>query len=495
MSKIIKLNGDGQLVAEDPDTGEELPVSFEALEAESVSTDVANITENLAVDLSVNNPHPTRSMGRTGPLSVKPYPDLEQPVIRGDDIDARFVADPFWISVGSEVYMFVEVFNDDETKDTGLFTSYAGNLSNWEYQGVVISEAEYGAGMSYPWVRKIGGTWYMIASTAEQETPIWTTDDQNFPMDWTLAEKVDTPGTGGDPTPIYLPWQNRWYIIAEDGIIYADQGRDLTGRTWSAHSGNQVREYPRPGGRPTVYEEGYIDIWYQDGDANYGDKIRGYRITELTPDSYEHEQLTTSPIIEGTDESGDWNELGMHHIDPSLAGIGGLDMVLVDGHDQDEDGSNWSIGIYATGEAVSGAENITLSGPEIRAWEYDGASPDARLDNALSDANNGETVYLEAEDYVENRTISKDLKLIGTGLMFEQSTNINANWTLAASSSFLKSVFVSGGADITIDADNVIVSEVNNANITFNSGTDGGLVDTSINTTVTDNGTNNIGDV
>jgi len=42
MSKIIKLE-DGQLVAEDPDNGERVPVSFEALEAGSVSTERTRI--------------------------------------------------------------------------------------------------------------------------------------------------------------------------------------------------------------------------------------------------------------------------------------------------------------------------------------------------------------------------------------------------------------------------------------------------------------------
>ena len=49
MSKIIKLE-DGQLVAEDPDSGERVPVSFETLEAEAVTTERVNSIRIVGLD-------------------------------------------------------------------------------------------------------------------------------------------------------------------------------------------------------------------------------------------------------------------------------------------------------------------------------------------------------------------------------------------------------------------------------------------------------------
>jgi hypothetical protein len=51
------------------------------------------------------------------------------------------------------------------------------------------------------------------------------------------------------------------------------------------------------------------------------------------------------------------------------------------------------------------------------------------------------------------------------------------------------------GATVTIDTGRVIVANCDNLSVTFNNGTSDGLVDTCTGTTVTDNGSNTVGDV
>ena len=327
---------------------------------DSVSTGGASITEQFSLDRSNNNPHPIRSFEQSGPMHVAPFPEVENPIITEDDVNAEdFVADPFWVVDDGDIYLFVEELTvEPYQKDIGVFRSEGADIQDWDYLGIALSAEDAGEDMSYPWVRKIDGTWYMTPERSDRELHIWTTDDESFPFGWEEGGPADVLSAWDftDATPVYLPQQTRWYIIDEEQIIYADEGRDLVGRNWTEHPDHDGRPYPRPGGRPIVYDNGHVDIWYQDGDSNYGDKIRGYRITELTTDSYQAVEMTTNPIIEGTDIDGDWNQRGMHHIDPLMSYIGGPPLVLVDGHYRDDGQSRWQIGIYTVSDGPETGE-------------------------------------------------------------------------------------------------------------------------------------------
>jgi hypothetical protein len=146
----------------------------------------------------------------------------------------------------------------------------------------------------------------------------------------------------------------------------------------------------------------------------------------------------------------------------------------------------------------------------------DGADADARLDNALSDKSSGQTIFLESANYSKDRTIDSvnkvDIK--GTGISSQHSDiDAGASWTyevirgvisdfhlssdssLTVSGAVVHVDNVSGGGSITVDADRVILTRLDAISVTFASGTSNGVVDASTNTTVTDNGSNTVGDI
>ena len=149
------------------------------------------------------------------------------------------------------------------------------------------------------------------------------------------------------------------------------------------------------------------------------------------------------------------------------------------------------------------------------AGDYDGSSPDARLDDAISTASAGDTIYLENATYSSNRTISKRLTIIGSGAQSSDGSAINAAWTLdgvvtlknvtrggddfelAAENvgCYLDGLYLFASDPVTISRDNVRYLNSFGGDVTFADGTSGGLIDSCVNATVTDNGTNTIGNI
>jgi hypothetical protein len=167
-----------------------------------------------------------------------------------------------------------------------------------------------------------------------------------------------------------------------------------------------------------------------------------------------------------------------------------------------------------------------IGGERHYAGAYSGSDADARLDNALSAASDDDTIYLEAATYSNNRTISQNLTLVGAGRGGANGagTEITGDWELTGRPSTLKNCFIApnnnpldvSARDITVkdcwissgdqgievtgrDSDNaapgVLIIGCNGAgSLTFVSGTSGALVDSS-ELSVTDNGTNTVGDL
>jgi len=148
---------------------------------------------------------------------------------------------------------------------------------------------------------------------------------------------------------------------------------------------------------------------------------------------------------------------------------------------------------------------------------YDGADATDRLNNAISDANAGEVIYLESANY-DSITVSKRLKIVGTGGYGGGEPSLlkgNETWTFdervylshfnsAAFSEIILNVDLSAlsgcqfstACDITINADGCRVVDSNAGDVTFSSGASGGLVDACTGTAFTDNnGGNTRGDI
>lgn len=161
-----------------------------------------------------------------------------------------------------------------------------------------------------------------------------------------------------------------------------------------------------------------------------------------------------------------------------------------------------------------------LNDDYLYAGAFDGADPDARLDNAISAAVPEESIiYLEADRYTDDRTINKRLAFRGftdlfgsfgpaiTGtydiqrrckfenIKFDPSSGPALNINSQQGTRLRDCVFQLVPTPVNVNADRVLISDCYFGTITFASGTLGGLVDGCIGTSVTDNGSNTVGDI
>jgi len=158
------------------------------------------------------------------------------------------------------------------------------------------------------------------------------------------------------------------------------------------------------------------------------------------------------------------------------------------------------------------ASQLTL-GPNN---EYRTAFTDSELTDALNAASQGDHVRLGSEDFTQNRTITTDfITISGTGPMFTGS-NIKGDWTLDGEIIIqdlslggtaqitinqqrcrLSGLTLGGSVTVTVNANKVMISDIigSSTSVTFASGTSKGIIDSSTGVTVTDNGSNTIGDI
>jgi hypothetical protein len=150
----------------------------------------------------------------------------------------------------------------------------------------------------------------------------------------------------------------------------------------------------------------------------------------------------------------------------------------------------------------------------IYAGEFSGSTPSSRLSNADSAASSGDVIYLENALYNNAVTISTGVSLIGAGAFQGQGTIFETTLTLSSGSNITVSRFriqgsgkllvdsfqtvvsqvAARGNGITVNADSCLLFGILRGSVTFASGTAGGIVDAST-CTVTDNGSNTIGDL
>jgi len=177
----------------------------------------------------------------------------------------------------------------------------------------------------------------------------------------------------------------------------------------------------------------------------------------------------------------------------------------------------------ATGEFqdvnADGTVNTRQLGSErLFAGSFDGGGADARLDAAITEASDGDVVFLENASYSADRTISTSLSIAGTAVFANRTTGSyldGAVWTLDTrvdvtdlnmSSNTSNEIILNDrgtvqnlsattDATITVSADGVLLSNLRAVSVVFESGTSGGRVDSSVALNVTDNGTNSVGDV
>lgn len=294
------------------------------------------------------------------PLELVPDPGVVNPVLTATDVTdygwVDFVADPFcFVTESGEWHMFFEVCNTNRTPDAviGHATS-PDEGTTWEYDQVVLNT---GAHLSFPYVFEWEGTKYMIPEEGSTHgTTVTLYEATDFPTQWEPAATLISNDHGTDDTVVFR-WNDRWWAIVGESVFanrlrvyYSDS---LRADDWTPHEANPVvTDRPwatRPAGRPIV-DDDRILVFYQDCETQYGDKVRAFEITDLTPTTYADRELPESPLLEATDDRFGWTSGRMHHVDPWYTGsrwrcavdgnIGFGRSVLSDNH--------WAIGMYTT---------------------------------------------------------------------------------------------------------------------------------------------------
>jgi hypothetical protein len=130
------------------------------------------------------------------------------------------------------------------------------------------------------------------------------------------------------------------------------------------------------------------------------------------------------------------------------------------------------------------------------ATHFPGGDPDARLDNALAAADDGDEIRLESAFYTTDRTISNVLTITGVAPDFEGS-NIAATWTISGNGTLVQQSYIDATDGVLqIDGSNCIVTKVRGGEVEFTSNSNSSLIDTSIPNTITDNGIDTVvGDI
>lgn len=240
--------------------------------------------------------------------------DCVNPVLTAadvNDVDARYVADPFLVRAGDEWVMFLEVFNRENWRgEIGFATSRDGCA--WRYGGMVLREPFH---LSYPYVFKVDDQYFMVPESG-QDKSVRLYQAKEFPTRW---EYVGTllAGEAFRDSSLFFRDGVWWMLTAIENselrLYYADA---LKG-PWLPHPGNPIiandSSIARPGGRVTVGEDGRLYRLTQDDQGAYGRQVRGFVITELSKVNYRESLDVRSPIVSAG--QADWNNLGMHHVD------------------------------------------------------------------------------------------------------------------------------------------------------------------------------------
>jgi hypothetical protein len=258
----------------------------------------------------------------TSPLDLGPAPEVVNPILSArdvTDVEAVFVADPFMMRDGEGWVMFFEVLNAADLKgQIAMATSADGR--RWTYRGIVLDEPFH---LSYPYVFRSGEDHYLIPESWEAEG-IGLYRAVVFPDRWERVA-VLVPGSFADAS--ILHHDGRWWLFACSTPFGHDTLRlyvadELIG-PWREHPASPLvegdRRKARPGGRVTDWD-GRLLRFTQDCHPEYGTAVRAFEILELTADSYCEREALDRPVLAAGGES--WNELGMHHVDPHLAGPG-----------------------------------------------------------------------------------------------------------------------------------------------------------------------------
>ncbi|MCR2822022.1 glucosamine inositolphosphorylceramide transferase family protein [Lederbergia panacisoli] len=252
---------------------------------------------------------------------------LKEPTLKASDVSdvpAEFVADPFIIHHDCKLFMFFEILDKSIGKGViGLATSKDGE--KWKYEKVVLKENFH---LSYPYVFKNNDNFYMIPETSEAGK-VLLYKASLFPFEWEVAHTL-LHGNYVDSS--IFQYEDKWWMLAAKSrklhLFFSEEPEG----EWIEHPKSPLisnnEHITRPGGR-VIVDNDLIFRYTQDCKPNYGSAIRVFKITHLTEEEYDEEEVNL--ILCGTKNAKDWNRDGMHSID-QLKVNNSEWLTVVDGH-------------------------------------------------------------------------------------------------------------------------------------------------------------------
>lgn len=300
---------------------------------------------------------PHAGAGAVPPVVGGPHPAVENPVLTGDDVtdygNVSAVADPFLFVEEGTVHLFFEIISGGSGVQPAIGHATSPDGLDWSYDQVVLDPDSH---VSWPYVWKWDGDYYMVPYTGKT-VEIWRAN--SFPTGWEpVAAPLDADYFPDDPAVVR--WDDRWWLFVgrtgeggNDSQTVAFHSERLLADDWTPHAENPIvsgRERgARPAGRPvTRGEDRYLFV--QDALDEYGDKVRAYRVTELSTETYADEEVASSPVA--SEFGTGYNADGMHTYDAWYLGEGEGWLCAVDGKRPGE----WTgIGLFHVPETVQPA--------------------------------------------------------------------------------------------------------------------------------------------
>jgi len=251
----------------------------------------------------------------SSPFELAAPRSVKNPVLSAshvNDLNARFVADPFLVNEGGCWYMFFEALESKSGRGViCLATSINGY--DWTYKRVVLREAFH---LSYPYTFKKDNTYYMVPESAE-DASVRLYKAVQFPTKWTFTKEL-LKGHYWDPS--IVQFEDMWWLFSHNKLNGANDLRlhfasELTGH-WQEHPCSPLitnnPHFTRPGGR-ILRLDGRLFRIAQDTYPEYGLQLFAFEILELSTTSYAERPVGERPIITGKGKV--WFRDRIHHLD------------------------------------------------------------------------------------------------------------------------------------------------------------------------------------
>ncbi len=275
----------------------------------------------------------------TSPLSLN-VEGIPNPVLKAEDVSdikAKFVADPFLVREEGTWYMFFEALDAATGKGKIAYARSQDGL-HWQYKQVILSEPFH---LSYPYVFKSGRDYYMIPESHEAYA-VLLYKAVEFPIVWQPVKRL-LSGEFVDSSIFRL--NGSWWMFTTD-LVDHERGNVLRlfsspapEGPWTEHPASPLplctMHNSRCGGRVTVIGSQAFRFAQDDSGGAYGNRLRCYKITRLTPTAYREVEVRW-PIVRSAQTNGgeafeEWHSLGMHQADPQLT-ANGTWLAAIDGH-------------------------------------------------------------------------------------------------------------------------------------------------------------------